>query len=723
MIAARPHPVFVHSLFRSGSTYLWEVFRRSGLGYRCFQESLHELAVAAKDDPDVLLAENRTKAVLLRHPDTISEYFRELYDAWPHWRDIIRQESVYDTYFAPPGRDLGIGYWACLDRTSPGGAVFHETRTAGRIAEIKEALGGYHLYLWRNPWDQWWSYKVADYFDAASLVILNASYRPRVIDALREAIGFRECANPDPSEQLGFYQNHPIGPRDSYLVFYVLWALGLLEGLRHADRLINIDRLADSSCYREELGDWLASAGIGRLDFSDCRSTSSQYAEEDADFFSGVEEHSHALLLRNGWSSNDLEAIKHLRRHFSPLPLEPAGDPSGALALVEHLGRVRTLARRMQQRSADFSRMKDEPSSALAAAETQRNDALTPVGDMESTGGDNCQEGIPTPVATPEQEAEEANGRTSAQTFRMAEKSPTESLTRRNLQQIQDDLEEERFLTDHLRGQLAGLRMKMDKAQLDGDRERTEGGKARSRLARIEQMLENATAELSAKHHALSIAYRRNVELNLELAEARSALQAERQNHLLCRSRLVEAEAAKNVREAPCGGDESEADVLRERLRELQRALESSMMQVHLNSKHYCQVKEQLDTVYGSRSWRITAPVRVVSHNTRELRSWLDVRVLTAKKSLKPWLVRVGDSIRSRPRLVCFLRDVTSVVPSVRGRLSRATRRPVAPTSPPRFDAHVDQGLAHLTPTAQRIHRMILAANTQSSANEPDGPE
>jgi len=47
-------PIYIHSLFRAGSTYLFHVFRRSKAGYWCYQEPLHEVAFIAKHNPDIL---------------------------------------------------------------------------------------------------------------------------------------------------------------------------------------------------------------------------------------------------------------------------------------------------------------------------------------------------------------------------------------------------------------------------------------------------------------------------------------------------------------------------------------------------------------------------------------------------------------------------------------------------------------------------------------------
>ena len=74
-------PVFIHSLWRAGSTYLFSVFRRSNAGYWCYQEPVHEIALLAKDNPENLLSYNGEKMQALRHPPLAASYFLELYEA------------------------------------------------------------------------------------------------------------------------------------------------------------------------------------------------------------------------------------------------------------------------------------------------------------------------------------------------------------------------------------------------------------------------------------------------------------------------------------------------------------------------------------------------------------------------------------------------------------------------------------------------------------------
>jgi len=61
--------LFIHSLFRSGSTYVWNAFRRSPKGYWCYQEPLHETVLALEKAPMELLAfDTNEETKYLRHP-------------------------------------------------------------------------------------------------------------------------------------------------------------------------------------------------------------------------------------------------------------------------------------------------------------------------------------------------------------------------------------------------------------------------------------------------------------------------------------------------------------------------------------------------------------------------------------------------------------------------------------------------------------------------------
>jgi hypothetical protein len=337
-------PIFIHSLFRAGSTYLFHVFRRSDTGYWCYQEPLHELSYYSKEDRDLLLSEKGEKMVQLRHPSLGDPYFLELYKVADDCLGSLSEESVYDAYFAMGSLDSGIGFWRSLIHAAHARPVIQECRTSGRISTIKSALGGFHLYLWRNPWDQWWSYKVDRYFDLTSQLFINSPHHPGVIALLRQEIDFKPLNQGDIEDRKQWFMKHPLSPEDSYLVFYVLWLLGLQQGTEHGDLLINIDRLGGSQGYRHQVAENLADNGITNIDFSDCSIPQTTYSSFDREFFQSIEEKAHALFLSSGMSREEIDRLQAIRQEYEPecwgLPMEDAS----AAAILRDAQRARSLA-------------------------------------------------------------------------------------------------------------------------------------------------------------------------------------------------------------------------------------------------------------------------------------------------------------------------------------------------------------------------------------------
>lgn len=369
-------PIFIHSLFRAGSTYLFQVFRRAS-GCWSYQEPLHEIAYFSRHRPTLLNVDHgESKTVLLRHPKLEEGYFRELLDVWPSWRETITPGAIYNSYFNPPLADIGIAYWQSLIDASKGRPVFQECRTSGRIGAIKAALGGYHIYLWRNPWDQWWSYKVTPYFDTANQLIIRAPNAPGPVILLRKELGLQDDMPEDLFEALAHYSRRPLTSEQSYLIFYLLWCLGLREGLAHADTLLNIDRLSDSSVYREEIQVALQQAGIPDIDFSDCRVPQGLYLEQDRAFFEPLEDRVHQWLLAGGWAPQQIEQLQTLRLEFTPAVWALALSECSPEDLAEQAHRGRALSRRLETDLAQKVITLTETTQQAEAREAQaREDA------------------------------------------------------------------------------------------------------------------------------------------------------------------------------------------------------------------------------------------------------------------------------------------------------------------------------------------------------------
>jgi len=311
-------PVFIHSLWRSGSTYIFNAFRRSPKGYCCYQESVHEIALRDKDSPERLLTVVSAGMEALRHPPLEKPYFLELYEAHRFWAAHVAKEIFYDDYFGLEGDERLLRYLLALTRGAKGRPIFQECRTSCRIALIRRPLTSSHIYLWRNPRDQWHSTRVTKYFDAVIQLVIGARRCPIFISRIREAIGLSEFHHDDVYEEIRHFRSNVLSSERSYLAFYALWCLGLIEGAAHADLLLNIDRLSDSPAYQSEFLKRLRRLGITDVTFSDCRIPQRYYGAAEKAFFARIEKRVHRMLAETGYPRTTVESLSVLKRSNAP---------------------------------------------------------------------------------------------------------------------------------------------------------------------------------------------------------------------------------------------------------------------------------------------------------------------------------------------------------------------------------------------------------------------
>lgn len=278
---------------------------------------------------------------VLRHPSLDKPYFQELFEAWPIWRDDIHKQIIYDAYFGEADNEGTVKYLNKIIEYAKGRPVIQECRTASRINTLKNELGGFHIYLWRNPWDQWWSYKAAYYFDITSQLILNTTVHPEAITRLRQEIGFTEFHHEDLTQEISYFNENRLSAEHSYLAFYLLWCLGLLEGCAYADYLLNIDALNDSEKNKDIAMKHLTDCDVPGIDFSDCRIPQTYYSSNETSYFVALEERIHGILLLSGFTQKQLNDLLELRKRNEPkLWSQPVSDiPCEALLTQSIRGR------------------------------------------------------------------------------------------------------------------------------------------------------------------------------------------------------------------------------------------------------------------------------------------------------------------------------------------------------------------------------------------------
>ena len=343
-------PIFIHSLFRSGSTWLFDRFRRAkGASYWCYQEPFHEFLSHLKRDPGKLLDVHGDLVAAMRHPPIDRPYFYEFHAIRDQIRDLFTPclsfESFFDTTVCPSLDN----YVHALIVGAQSRPLLQCCRSWGRMRHLRDVHGGLHIHLWRNPWDQWWSYQVVEYFETSNLFILNAKNPPAVIAALGEVVGFER------KRAAGLYRDPEhmgrgaLGARDRYRLFYTFWLYSFLEVRPLADCDVNIDALTGMPGYREHVGRQWDALGIRNVDLSGCKVPQGVYGREERDFFLSVEEEVHEVFRRAGYAQGAIADAQRVRdAHW------PRGQDD-AESLKAMATRARTVALRLMDEMAQGS--------------------------------------------------------------------------------------------------------------------------------------------------------------------------------------------------------------------------------------------------------------------------------------------------------------------------------------------------------------------------------
>jgi len=157
-------PIFLHSGFRSSSTWLWTKFR-SNDQLLCYYEPLNEQFASLTLEN---IEDARPDGWRSRHPQS-APYALEyagLLGKNPGVPNFPKSEGLGDRYIGSAGAegpldgDIAaylkglIDYAAGQDRVP----LLSCTRLLGRVSGLREAFGGYHILLIRNLFQQWNSY-------------------------------------------------------------------------------------------------------------------------------------------------------------------------------------------------------------------------------------------------------------------------------------------------------------------------------------------------------------------------------------------------------------------------------------------------------------------------------------------------------------------------------------------------------------------------------------
>lgn len=312
-------------MWRAGSTYVFDKFRRNRESYFALQEPIHEIAYQLKDDVEKLV-ELKSLDPIFNHPQLDDGYFQELYDCSSAWKSVVSKSLIYEQFFDQDGSEELKAYYGAILTAAPARPVFQECRSWGRMGAIKALFGGYHIFLVRNPHDQWWSMLKGRYFRDAMLMACQSDHSPSFLKNFVDRHEIRIPPSDTIEAEFEYCSRYELKYLEWYELFILQWILSYVEAKKSCNIIINMDLLNDNSAIRRDiLGMLSRDASIANIDFDDIRLPSRQYMADEMEAFTDVEDRIMLILAQEDGFAGHLPEIKAVIQYFR-VPHSSAGS-------------------------------------------------------------------------------------------------------------------------------------------------------------------------------------------------------------------------------------------------------------------------------------------------------------------------------------------------------------------------------------------------------------
>ena len=276
-------PVFLHGLWRSGSTYLWSRFRARE-DTLCFFEPLHE--GLGRLNPRRLAQAAAPICDGLRHPRLDRAYFAE-YAPLLKRRGVRGFEARFsrDDFALEPEQAhprLEAYLRRLIDEAARQGRrpVLGFNRTSFRIGRLRERFGSVDVFIARDPEAIWASYM--DHFRSGNhsfmqrtLWMLERNSAHPLFAPLAERLGVRHGL----ARRLGRAKSHypaaiaDLPDSETYLMVRYLALAAMAQAAARCDLIVDMDAFGRLPKAAERVqARVLAATGLG-IDVSDGRST------------------------------------------------------------------------------------------------------------------------------------------------------------------------------------------------------------------------------------------------------------------------------------------------------------------------------------------------------------------------------------------------------------------------------------------------------------------
>lgn len=276
-------PLFIHSLFRTGSTYIWHKFRQQK-EYYCYYEPFNQFLSDISLQRPYIWSHESKAAAKVRHPEmTQNQLFEYKKCLKPGQTGVpfFKKSFSFDDYCnnaSDPDKKRYIDNLIQAAEDEGKRAVLQFNRSALRIGWFKTYFpDSINIYLIRNPRNQWQSYismaeeQHLDIFLIMDLLITGKNKNTQYFKNLSPYIYLLEFNSDRFQDEERVYRTllDVYSYDELYFIFYFIWFTALWENVCHADILLAIDLLISDKCYAERIVEALEKKSITGINLSD----------------------------------------------------------------------------------------------------------------------------------------------------------------------------------------------------------------------------------------------------------------------------------------------------------------------------------------------------------------------------------------------------------------------------------------------------------------------
>jgi hypothetical protein len=263
-------PVFLHGLWRSGTTYLWSRFRANPdtcCYYEPLHEGLHRLTV------ERIGRSSAEEVASNGHPELARPYFAEFEPLIRRGRGVegMSKRFAHERFAleAEATHDRLEGYVRTLLRHPAAGGrrvVLGFNRSSLKIAWLRNRFLAHHVHIERDPAEIWTSYLRHlnggnGFFLSAWLDVVERNAAHPLFAGLAERLPLRRSWRDRLVSPKAFYARAAadMNLETSYLLILHVWRLSLLHALSHCDQVFDYARAGEPG-YAERFCDELHAA-------------------------------------------------------------------------------------------------------------------------------------------------------------------------------------------------------------------------------------------------------------------------------------------------------------------------------------------------------------------------------------------------------------------------------------------------------------------------------